>query len=220
MNSPHNDPLFLPRDNDENNLTVSTSISPNRDVDDDGDHPGFLGLISFPSGVIRSITSVFHSVTQVPCHTGSDTDDAMLTRNNGHEEETREDLAAETLWTRLGGNETVTRFITIVLQKCEQDPRISNFFDATKMPLLKLKHCAFASSVLGGPYRYSGKGINDVHRRLVQKHGLNEEHFDVFGELLLASLKEIGAPDDLARDVAASYYSWKDCVLSRGEWAS
>jgi hemoglobin len=45
--------------------------------------------------------------------------------------------------------------------------------------------------------------MREAHKELVEKHGLNSEHFDAVAEDLMETLKEIGVPEDLMAEVAA-----------------
>lgn len=123
------------------------------------------------------------------------------------------------MFVRLGGEEEVARIVETLYRKCENDERVSRFFNPDKVSALIMKQKAFSTVLFGGPHRYTGKGINAVHRGLVVRYGLSDQHFDTFGELLLESLCERGVNEDLLPEISEVYHSWKDVVLSRGEWS-
>jgi hypothetical protein len=45
--------------------------------------------------------------------------------------------------------------------------------------------------------------MRESHKELVEKHGLNSEHFDAVAENLMITLKDMGVAEDLLAEVAA-----------------
>ncbi|MDZ7958084.1 MAG: hemoglobin [Aulosira sp. DedQUE10] len=55
----------------------------------------------------------------------------------------------------------------------------------------------------GGTDKYDGRYMREAHKDLVEKQGLNSEHFDAVAEDLMETLKEMGVSQDLLAEVAA-----------------
>jgi hemoglobin len=68
--------------------------------------------------------------------------------------------------------------------------------------------------VFGGPSSYTGKDMREGHKHLIAR-GLNDSHVDAVIELLGATLKELGVPDQDIAEVAALANSARDDVLDR-----
>lgn len=122
------------------------------------------------------------------------------------------------LWDRVGGEEVVNEVIRALHTKCEQDERMIPFFGALANHTMLMKRLEFATLLLNGPKRCGGRGINATHRPLLLRRGLDETHFDLFGLLLKEALVESRVNPYLVVEVLESFESWKDCVLSRGDW--
>ena len=76
------------------------------------------------------------------------------------------------------------------------------------------KQKAFLTYVFGGPANYSGQDMRRGHAHLIERC-LNDSHFDAVVELLGASLKELGVPDELIGKVASIAEGARADVLNR-----
>ena len=72
--------------------------------------------------------------------------------------------------------------------------------------------------IFDGPHQYAGPGINAIHRPLVEKWGLKEEHFDIMAELLCETLVECGVDQAEIDTIGGRVNDWRDCVLCLNEW--
>ena len=119
-----------------------------------------------------------------------------------------------TLFDRLGGSPAVDAAVDIFYQKVLADGRISHFFDKVNMEQQIEKQKRFLTMVFGGPKQYSGAGLRNGHRHLVD-HGLNDTHFDAVIENLANTLKELGVAEAEIAEVATIANSVRDDVLGR-----
>ncbi len=122
---------------------------------------------------------------------------------------------SETLFERIGGQDAINAAVDVFYRKVLTDDRVSDFFETTDMEAQHAKQRAFLTMVCGGPSNYSGKDMREAHAHLVKDKGLSDVHFDTVMELLGASLKELGVPDELIGEVAAIAESTRSDVLGK-----
>ncbi|MEB3212690.1 MAG: group 1 truncated hemoglobin [Leptolyngbyaceae bacterium] len=108
-----------------------------------------------------------------------------------------------TLFEALGGKESVKLVVDKFYQRVLDDNRIKHFFDGVDMVKQKAHQTAFLTYAFGGTNRYSGTHMSAAHKHLVEKMGLNDEHFDAILENLVATLKELNLAQDLIDQVMA-----------------
>lgn len=118
------------------------------------------------------------------------------------------------LYERLGGQAAVNTAVDIFYRKILTDQRVNHFFDGVDMEQQIIKQKGFLTMVFGGPNHYTGKGMREGHRHLVQK-GLNDSHVDIIIEHLGATLTELGVGDNDIQEVAAIANSVRSDVLDR-----
>ncbi|KTD51350.1 group I truncated hemoglobin [Legionella quateirensis] len=118
------------------------------------------------------------------------------------------------LYERLGGQAAVNTAVDIFYRKVLTDQRVNHFFDGVDMEQQINKQKGFLTMVFGGPNHYTGKGMREGHRHLVQK-GLNDTHVDAIIELLGATLAELGVSENDIQEVAAIANSVRSDVLDR-----
>ena len=121
---------------------------------------------------------------------------------------------SNSLFEQLGGQPAVEAAVDLFYRKVLADDRISHFFDDVDMDRQIAKQKAFLTYVFGGPANYSGQDMRRGHAHLIER-GLNDSHFDAVVELLGASLKELGVPDELIGKVAAIAEGARADVLNR-----
>jgi hemoglobin len=108
-----------------------------------------------------------------------------------------------TLYEKLGGADAVNLAVDKFYERVLQDDRIKHFFADVDMVKQRAHQKAFFTYAFGGTDKYDGRYMREAHKELVEKHGLNSEHFDAVAEDLMETLKEIGVPEDLMAEVAA-----------------
>ncbi len=121
---------------------------------------------------------------------------------------------APSLYEQLGGEAAVNAAVDVFYRKVLTDDRVSHFFDDVDMDRQIAKQKAFLTMVFGGPVAYTGQDMRTGHAHLVQR-GLNDSHVDAVIEILGASLREVGAPEELVQKVAAIAESARADVLNR-----
>lgn len=108
-----------------------------------------------------------------------------------------------TLYEKLGGANAVNLAVDKFYERVLQDDRIKHFFADVDMVKQRAHQKAFLTYAFGGTDKYDGRYMREAHKELVEKHGLKSEHFDAVAEDLMATLKEMGVPEDLMAEVAA-----------------
>lgn len=108
-----------------------------------------------------------------------------------------------TLFEKLGGAAAVDLAVDKFYQRVLQDDRIKHFFADVDMVKQRAHQKAFLTYAFGGTDKYDGRYMRESHKELVEKQGLNSEHFDAVAEDLMETLKEMGLPEDLLAEVAA-----------------
>jgi hemoglobin len=108
-----------------------------------------------------------------------------------------------TLFEKLGGAAAVDLAVDKFYQRVLQDDRIKHFFADVDMVKQRAHQKAFLTYAFGGTDKYNGRYMREAHKELVEKHGLNEEHFDAVAENLMKTLEEMGVSEELRAEVAA-----------------
>ncbi|MDB9315224.1 group 1 truncated hemoglobin [Spirulina sp. CS-785/01] len=107
-----------------------------------------------------------------------------------------------TLFEQLGGEAAVDLAVDKFYQRVLNDDRIKHFFANVDMEKQREHQKAFLTYAFGGTEQYNGRYMRAAHKELVEKHGLNSEHFDAVAEDLLETLKEMGVSEELRDQVA------------------
>ncbi len=119
------------------------------------------------------------------------------------------------LYERLGGEAAVNAAVDIFYKKVMADARVNYFFDGIDLAKQIKKQKNFLSYAFGGPNKYSGVGMRNAHKRLVNEKGLNDSHFDVIIGHLGATLQELKVPAELIKEAAAIAESTRKDVLNK-----
>lgn len=119
----------------------------------------------------------------------------------------------ETLYTRIGGTDTVNRAVDILYGKLLEHPEVSSFFKYADVQRLKVKKRMFLMMILGGPVHYSSKDLSTAHAGIV-KMGLNSDVFDKYLGVLKETLLEVGVSEKDTLEIIKSTGSYKAKVLS------
>src|SRR5207245_5317248 len=90
--------------------------------------------------------------------------------------------AAKSLWDRLGGERGVAKITFEIMQAAAADPKV-NFSrggkfnpDKNQLAALHKSLVTFVSSATGGPYKYTGRSMKEVHKGM----GITNAEFDAF----------------------------------------
>jgi len=119
-----------------------------------------------------------------------------------------------TLYERIGGAEAVDAAVDVFYRKVLSDYRIYRFFDDIDMEKQAAKQKAFFTMAFGGPNTYTGADLRKAHARLV-KMGLNNDHFNIVMEHLVATLNELNVQQDLIAEVETLAEGTRKDVLGK-----
>lgn len=89
------------------------------------------------------------------------------------------------LYDRIGGDATVGRLIGAFYERVLNDPELQPFFVDVPLDKLRTMQREFFAEALGGPIRYSGRGLAEVHAG----RGIRPRHLRRFLECLLETLQ-------------------------------
>jgi hemoglobin len=108
--------------------------------------------------------------------------------------------AVATLWDRLGGEKNVRKVVDDFADLAAKDEKVDftrgGKYKPTEAKLdeLKQKLVELISSVSGGPLKYTGKSMKEVHKGM----GITDAQFDALADDLKKALEDNGAkPDDI-----------------------
>jgi hemoglobin len=118
--------------------------------------------------------------------------------------------AKKTLWDRLGGEPAVKKVIHEVVLAAAEDKKV-NFLrdgkvkiDAKGIEHLERMLVEFVSSATGGPLKYTGKSMKEVHKGMM----ITDAEFDAMGAILVEKLKKNMVPqpeiDELVKIVEST----------------
>lgn len=124
------------------------------------------------------------------------------------------------LYEQLGGEAAVDAAVDIFYKKILADGRIKHFFEGVDIKKQANKQKAFLTMAFGGPNKYSGVGLRNAHKKLVEEKGLNDSHFDAVAQNLIATLDELKVPEHLAKQVLEIAASTREDVLGRTKKAT
>ena len=109
----------------------------------------------------------------------------------------------DTLFEKLGGANAIDLAVDKFYERVLQDDRIKHYFADVDMVKQREHQKAFLTYAFGGTDKYNGRYMRQAHKDLVEKQGLNSEHFDPVTEDLMETLKEMGVSQELMAEVAA-----------------
>ena len=101
-----------------------------------------------------------------------------------------------TLWDKLGGEKAVSKVVDDFVATAATDPKV-DFTRGGKskvdVPALKKRLVEMISAVTGGPLKYTGKDMKEVHKGM----GITDAEFDALAGHLAAAMKKNGVkPED------------------------
>ena len=120
-----------------------------------------------------------------------------------------------TLYEAIGGRERVRAVIKALYDRLFEDPIVGFLFEGKDKAHLVEQQLAFTCHFLGGPERYEGRPLPEVHAALPLLAG----HFDRRHRLLEQVLEEQQVPQDVRRVWLSIDTNLRSSVLSAGEEA-
>jgi len=122
----------------------------------------------------------------------------------------------KSLFESIGGEQALRQAVDIFYGKVLDDTRINHFFDDADMDHVVTHQKRFLEYAFGGR-PYSGRGLREAHKELVDKYGLTDKHFSAVIDNLSVTLYEMNlAPDQVvsALEIAESV---REEVLGRAQ---
>lgn len=114
--------------------------------------------------------------------------------------------ASGSLFERVGGQEAVASLVTAFYQRVLVDPELSPFFEGASIEKLQRMQAEFFSAALGGPIRYTGRPLSEVHQGM----GIRPRHLARFVEHMLATLRGLEIGEDDALDIISRINRYAD----------
>jgi methyl-accepting chemotaxis protein len=109
-------------------------------------------------------------------------------------------VAVETVYETIGGENAVRAAVEGMYVRILGDVVLRPFFAGVDMKRVKEQQVAFFSQALGGPARYKGPGMRELHARL----HIEQRHFDRVVQHLVASLKSLHVGDSTIDEIVAT----------------
>src|SRR5262249_7890975 len=113
-------------------------------------------------------------------------------------EDARAKLNPNNLWKRLGGGEKNNKVVDDFVAAIAKDDKVNVTrngkykLDDDKVAALKKSLVAFMSAATGGPTKYEGKSMKEVHKDM----GITDAEFDAAAKHLKDALEKNGAKAD------------------------
>ncbi|MBI3646375.1 MAG: PAS domain S-box protein [Acidobacteriales bacterium] len=107
--------------------------------------------------------------------------------------------AVATIYETIGGENAVRAAVEGMYVRILGDVVLRPFFAGVNMKRLKEQQVAFFSQALGGPARYKGPGMRELHAGL----HIEQRHFDRVAQHLVASLKSLHVDDTAIDEIVA-----------------
>jgi len=120
----------------------------------------------------------------------------------------------KSLYEQLGGEEMVSKTVSIFYRKVLADPLLRPFFEGMDVTRLEAMQRAFLSMAFGGPTSYSGRNMRQAHVSLVQR-GMGDAHYDAVLHHLGTTLEELGVNKPLRDWAHALTDSLRKDILGR-----
>ncbi len=120
-----------------------------------------------------------------------------------------------TLFERIGGEPAIEAAVELFYRRLLEDSLLGPVFAGIDLPRLKGHQRRFLTLAMGGPDAYAGRDLGTAHRRIAERHGLDDRHFDAVLGHLDASLDALGVAAGLRAEVQALAESVRAPVLGR-----
>ena len=112
----------------------------------------------------------------------------------------------QTLYERVGGEQTISELIHEFYDRVLADPELKPFFEKTSMDKLRRMQREFFSAALNGPISYTGRPLGHVHHgRSITKH-----HFALYVGHLIDTLRDQGINDQDVQDIIGRINTYAD----------
>jgi hemoglobin len=117
----------------------------------------------------------------------------------------------QSIYETIGGAAAVEAAVDLFYAKVWRDSSLSEYFDEVDRGKLKGHQRAFITMALGGPDRYRGRPLDVAHRG----RAITDGAFDLVVGHLVATLGELGVPDETVQEIAARLAPTRADVVER-----
>ena len=114
------------------------------------------------------------------------------------------------LFDKYGGFATLSNLVEIFYQKVMDSENLAPYFHGVNMSALMDHQTNFIAKALGGPDRYAGRDLAEVHRPF----NISAEDFDEVAELLEEALEEIEVGPNDIKSIIALIAGLKNQIIS------
>ncbi len=115
------------------------------------------------------------------------------------------------LYDRLGGRDTIVRFVDVGVERVLVNPEIGFLFDNTDIDNLKFQLTEQICELTGGPCRYEGMDMESAHFDL----DISAREFNALVEDFQLAMRQTGVPYRLENQVIALLAPMKPAMLHR-----
>ena len=119
--------------------------------------------------------------------------------------------AAKSLYERLGGKPAIQAVVDDFVGNVAVDARINRFFASANIPRLKGHLVDQICEASGGPCKYTGGNMKDVHRGM----GVTGPAFDALVEDLVKALNKLKVPEKERGELLAALGPMKGDIVER-----
>jgi hemoglobin len=103
------------------------------------------------------------------------------------------------IYESIGGEPALVEVVDDLYARIMADPQLSPFFAGADLGRLKGRQVEFFGQALGGPMRYEGGSMRNVH----VGRGIEPRHFQRVAEHLVASLAAAGVPRETIDEIVS-----------------
>lgn len=118
-------------------------------------------------------------------------------------------VETKSLYDRLGGKDAITAVVDDFVANVSADARINSFFANTDIPHFKQMLVDQICEASGGPCKYTGKTMKEVHTGMKVK----SEHFDALVEDLVKSLDKFKVGEKEKSDLLGALAPMKPDIV-------
>lgn len=113
---------------------------------------------------------------------------------------------------RIGGAPSVKAAVQLFYDRVLTDPDLTGYFEKVEMETQRRHMVLMLTVVLGGPNNYTGRELAEAHQPL----NIPAEHYAKVGVHLIATLTELGVPEDTLAHVQTVLAQVQDQVVANG----
>jgi hemoglobin len=115
-----------------------------------------------------------------------------------------------TMYEQIGGAEALEEVVELFYEKVLADETLAEFFVGVNLSRLKGRQVEFFSAALGGPERYTGPSMKQVH----QGRGILLDHFSAVAGHLAVALVESGVSGEAVDQIIGAVAPLAEDIVS------